>query len=342
MFCQILIALVKFIIRRDFCINCIFNIFDNKGCKRCQINYLKENFTNWTSGNEKIDNFIRKEQIKINSKSDDIVFEWIPYDQFNDIKEINEDSFFGIYSAIWKYGPLRWDGSNNKYSRKLDKEIILIYLHNLKSINEFLNEVKTFKYEFELYGISQNPSTKDLLFKWCRKCQTNYLKENFTNWSSGNEKIDNFIQKRQSEINDPYETVLEWIPYNQFHNINLFTANWKDGPLYWDRYIRKYNKKSNEVVHLKYLYNFHDIDEILNEVETHSPNFKIYGISQNPDTMVYIIIFRDKDYCIGCKKIYSIAQNKWCEKCLTNDLGKIFDNFIQLEKMGIMNDENSF
>ncbi|UZO12136.1 uncharacterized protein OCT59_003684 [Rhizophagus irregularis] len=119
-------------------------------------------------------------------------------------------------------------------------------------------------------------------------------------------------------------------------------SNWKDGPLYWDRYIRKYNKKSNEVVHLKYLYNFHDIDEILNEVETHSPNFKIYGISQNPDTMVYIIIFRDKDYCIGCKKIYSIAQNKWCEKCLTNDLGKIFDNFIQLKKMGIMNDENSF
>src|SRR5205809_222813 len=34
-------------------------------CKPCQIDNLKGNFTNWTSGNEKIDNFIQEMQLKI-------------------------------------------------------------------------------------------------------------------------------------------------------------------------------------------------------------------------------------------------------------------------------------
>ena len=45
-------------------------------CKPCQIDNLKGNITNWTSENEKIDNFIQETQLKIN-QYDDIVFEWI-------------------------------------------------------------------------------------------------------------------------------------------------------------------------------------------------------------------------------------------------------------------------
>src|SRR3954471_17607129 len=65
-------------------------------CKPCQIGNLKVNFTNWTSGNGKIDDFIQKVQLKIESPQD-IVFEWIPYNQFRDIKEIGKDT---VYSAI--------------------------------------------------------------------------------------------------------------------------------------------------------------------------------------------------------------------------------------------------
>ena len=54
-------------------------------CKPCQIDNLKGNFT--TSGNEKIDNFIQEMQLKID-RYNDILFEWIPYNQFSDIKEI--------------------------------------------------------------------------------------------------------------------------------------------------------------------------------------------------------------------------------------------------------------
>ena len=48
------------------------NVYSN-WCKPCQIDNLKGNFTNWTSGNEKIDNFIQEMQLKIDSRRD-IVF----------------------------------------------------------------------------------------------------------------------------------------------------------------------------------------------------------------------------------------------------------------------------
>jgi hypothetical protein len=34
----------------------------------------------------------------------------------------------------------------------------------------------------------------DKKHKWCKFCHINHLKNNFTNWTSGNEIIDNFIQ----------------------------------------------------------------------------------------------------------------------------------------------------
>jgi hypothetical protein len=109
----------------------------NQWCKSCQINNLKENFTNWTSGNEKIDKFIQEMQLKINDY-DEIIFEWIPYDQFNEIKEISNDN----YSAIWKDGPLIYIRTKKTYERCPDKIFTLKYLHNSQNfINEFLNEV---------------------------------------------------------------------------------------------------------------------------------------------------------------------------------------------------------
>jgi hypothetical protein len=53
------------------CGNQYANIYE-KWCKTCQINYLKANFTNWTSKNEKIDKLIQKLQLKIDSVHDKI------------------------------------------------------------------------------------------------------------------------------------------------------------------------------------------------------------------------------------------------------------------------------
>ena len=52
----------------------------------------------------------------------------------------------------------------------------------------------------------------DTQYNWCKSCQINYLKENFTNWTSGNEKIDKLIQEMQSRIHNDKEIIFEWIP----------------------------------------------------------------------------------------------------------------------------------
>ena len=80
-------------------------------------------------------------QLKIN-KYNDIVFEWIPYNQFSDIEEISRIGFTTIYSAIWKDGRLKYNGYSKKYTRWANYEVALKCLHNSQNIsNEFLNEV---------------------------------------------------------------------------------------------------------------------------------------------------------------------------------------------------------
>ena len=125
---------------KDYCIKCNKKYTGHKWCKPCQINYLKGNFTNQTSENEKIDNFIQEKQLNI-SNSWDLVFEWISYSQFFDIKEVDKDNFSTVYLAKWKDGPLSWNYYNKKYVRQPNKEIALKHLHNLQNVDEFLNEV---------------------------------------------------------------------------------------------------------------------------------------------------------------------------------------------------------
>ncbi|GBB85638.1 hypothetical protein RclHR1_12120002 [Rhizophagus clarus] len=130
-----------------------------------------------------------------------------------------------------------------------------------------------------------------------------YLKNNFKIWTSGNEKIDKFIQERQLKI-DEYDTIIEWISYNQLDkiketvkngHITVYSAIWKDGPLYYDNLCEKYTRNSNKEVALKYFYNSQNsIDSLINEAKKYLTSVntinKIYGISQNSDTNDYILV----------------------------------------------------
>src|SRR5437868_7090729 len=66
------------------------------------------------SGNKKIDDCIWDMQLKRNSYND-IMFEWISYNQFNYIEEIGKGGFSTVYLAKWKDGPLSYDCDKNKY-----------------------------------------------------------------------------------------------------------------------------------------------------------------------------------------------------------------------------------
>src|SRR4051794_35689536 len=93
----------------DYCEECgvKYTNVHQKWCKLCQINNLRKTFTNWTSGNEKIDDFIQEKQLKIKGYRS-IIFEWIPYNQFNDIKESSKNDLATICSAMLKDGLLEY------------------------------------------------------------------------------------------------------------------------------------------------------------------------------------------------------------------------------------------
>jgi hypothetical protein len=101
------------------------------------LNYNK-NLVKWISKNNKIDDFIQ--EIQLENKYSDNVFEWILYNQFDEIKETGKNGSITIYSAIWKDGPLYY---NSKYSRKSNKIVTLKCLHNSQNTVEFvINKVK--------------------------------------------------------------------------------------------------------------------------------------------------------------------------------------------------------
>jgi len=118
--------------------------------------------------------------------------------------------------------------------------------------------------------MSQHPNTKDYIIvshdmnvyeKWCKQYSNN----------SGNEKIENLIQEMQLKIDSYNDTVFEWIPYNQFIDIEkvgedgLYLATWEDGPLDYDHSRNKCTRsQKNKKVGL---YNSRNItDKFLNEV----------------------------------------------------------------------------
>jgi hypothetical protein len=115
----------------------------DKWCKQCEINQLRNNFINWTSGNVKLDEFIQKMQLNIN-RSNDIIFEWIPYNEFIIINELENYTL-----AIWKNGPLY----SNYVEKSERNSCVKVYLRNLREItDEVLNEVlKFFIYFIVIY-----------------------------------------------------------------------------------------------------------------------------------------------------------------------------------------------
>ncbi|PKY44104.1 kinase-like protein [Rhizophagus irregularis] len=125
-------------------------------CNNCDIAFLKENFRSWTSENPNIDEFIRHTQLNANESMD--YLEWIDFDQFELIENINKrGAFSSIYSAIWMEGP-RWnlDEEAEVWTRNGPIKVILKRLDNSQNISqEFVNQL------YRYYKCVQNGALAD-------------------------------------------------------------------------------------------------------------------------------------------------------------------------------------
>jgi len=114
-------------------------------CVNCDVNYLIDNFDNWTSGDTRIDDFIKHTQKT--AKECMGFLEWIDFSQFELINYTGKEGAFStIYSAVWMEGPL-WirDEDAEVWTRGGPTKVILKRLSNSRELNnKFINQVSVY------------------------------------------------------------------------------------------------------------------------------------------------------------------------------------------------------
>ncbi|CAG8651481.1 730_t:CDS:2 [Ambispora leptoticha] len=140
-------------------------------CPPCHSKLLLKENPGWTSGDKNLDDFIKQTIIDARRSYD--YLEWIPYENFKNIKLIGRGGFATAYFATRTNclkGHFTWDAKEKKYVREHfpDYDIALKCYHDRDNIAaDFLNEVKTHHKCMMLqengflqcYGISKNPET---------------------------------------------------------------------------------------------------------------------------------------------------------------------------------------
>ncbi len=120
---------------RRICENCKQKCLATLYCEYCVQNYLKANFSNWTSGNNDIDNLIQNCQTETLLPSS--IVEWIPYNNFKDIKYLTKGGFSEIYTADWIVGAYdEWDSKEQQLKRLGTQKVVLKTLENVESASQ--------------------------------------------------------------------------------------------------------------------------------------------------------------------------------------------------------------
>src|SRR5581483_3749354 len=126
---------------KRICENCQDECLATLFCEHCVRNYLKANFPNWTSGNKEIDDLIQQCQMK--TILPELIPEWIPYNNLQNIKYLTKGGFSEIYTAKWIDGHYsKWDSEEKRLIREGSHGVVLKKLENVESANRsWLEEV---------------------------------------------------------------------------------------------------------------------------------------------------------------------------------------------------------
>ncbi|EXX51332.1 Cdc15p [Rhizophagus irregularis DAOM 197198w] len=172
---------------KRICENCSQECLATLYCEYCVRNYLEENFSNWTSGNDDIDNLTQKCQME--SLTPSRIVEWIPYSNLENIKYLTKGGFSEIYTAGWINGHYdEWDIKEQQLIRSGDENVILKSLENVGSANKsWFEEAKshlTISNKWadivRCYGLTQNPSNGNYMLVMTKRDidLRNYLQQN--------------------------------------------------------------------------------------------------------------------------------------------------------------------
>ncbi|GES91108.1 tetratricopeptide repeat protein [Rhizophagus clarus] len=166
-------AALKFAGKKGLCSQCERIITNPNWCSLCDYDRLKNDFSNWTSGNQEIDEFIRELQEHVEDYQGDVI-EWIPYARFENVENIGKGGFSQVSKADWLDGKItKWNNNIGQWERLGKMCVALKIIKNSKDeIKEFLNEAKGYlecrntiveRNVIRIYGFSQDPSTNNYI-----------------------------------------------------------------------------------------------------------------------------------------------------------------------------------
>nr|CAG8622431.1 8625_t:CDS:2 [Entrophospora candida] len=108
-------------------------------CKQCS---LKNN--KWTSGNFHVDKFIMKTQKK-SCKWTDSFLEWIPFENFQNLKKIGDGHFSTVYCATWMDGKRIKSTNKSVCTRSAPITVALKSIKNSANISEkYVQELENY------------------------------------------------------------------------------------------------------------------------------------------------------------------------------------------------------
>ncbi|GBB87505.1 hypothetical protein RclHR1_00140009 [Rhizophagus clarus] len=147
--------------KNDLCNKCNRPKRSFFGCNYC---YFQQNFKNWNSGNQEVNELIHKVQLKAENWKE--VLEWIEYDRFENIEYMATGGFGIVFKAIWKDGYMC-----NDSVRVGETEVALKCLHYSQNITaQFLKEVELnisvkslFSCVVRCFGITKDPETNNFM-----------------------------------------------------------------------------------------------------------------------------------------------------------------------------------
>src|ERR1044072_3378175 len=118
---------------KRICENCNQECLATLYCEYCVRNYLKANFSNWTSGNDDIDSLIQKCQLE--TLNPNVIIEWIPYNNLQNIKYLTKGGCSEIYTADWIDGIYcEWDSKNQRLRRRFEYATQYVVLKKLENV----------------------------------------------------------------------------------------------------------------------------------------------------------------------------------------------------------------
>ncbi|RHZ80050.1 hypothetical protein Glove_139g370 [Diversispora epigaea] len=192
-------------------------------------------------------------------------------------------------------------------------------------------------------------------YNLCKPCNLKHFQNDFNNWTSGNDKIDKFIQDAQLNTNK-YRDVIEWIPYDRFKDIKqigkggfgtIHHARWIDGYINkWDIENQQWKRYDNLEVALKKFDNFVNFNDVLNEMEIHfktscSDGFtsiQFYGITQDPETHSYMMVLEyAKDGNLREYLKINFNNINWLQKL--DNLQILSYNLMEIHKLDIVHQD---